>query len=397
MVAAYRRLGLIAACVAALCGCGLSSYNSESGSNPVAGGKVSSADNTDTGGFSSAPSSIDGTHDSVVATPPSNLISVELGTKPHTVSITFTSSDGRTITGFGLSSASGATLPAGWTGPPTFGCAALSTGSSCVLNLTFTPTMYEIGQSLTLNYVYVDNSEEPQINGSMTLNYQATTDDNIEYALSTVGQVNATVNGGAQTVSATFTTDDGHPASNFSVTNDPSSLPAGWSAPGVSTCATVSAGTACQLAWVYAPTAPGNGTLTVDYSFDDDSGTTKTSSFNIAYAATANDTVIYPAVSPITAAAGTSEVVTVIFNTNDGFQATNLNMDLSTLPAGWSDSVAATSFTCATISTGGSCALSLTYAPTSAQASATLSLPYGYLDNAGTMKTGTLMIVYTST
>jgi hypothetical protein len=329
-----------------------------------------------------------------VATPQSNLVSVEVNTK-QTVSITFTSSDGRTITGFGLSSGSGATLPAGWSGPATFGCAALSTGSSCVLNLTFTPTVYEIGQSLTLNYVYVDNSTEPQVAGSMTLDYQATTNDNVVAALSTVGQVNATVNSGSQTVTAIFTTDDGHPAANFSVTNDPSSLPPGWSAPAASSCATVSAGTACQLAWVYTPTAPGSGILTVDYTFDDDSGTSKSSSFNVPFAATANDNVIYPAVSPITAVIGTPQVVTVIFNTDDGFQATNLTMDLSTLPAGWS--AAASAFTCATISTGSSCALSLTYAPTSALPTCTLTLPYGYFDNAGTAKTGTLSIVYTST
>jgi hypothetical protein len=394
MDAAFRSVVVVAACVVALGGCGSSSYSSESGSIALAGGSSSTVGNSNSGGFTSAPSSIDGTHDSVLATPQSNLVSVEVGMK-QPVSITFTSSDGRTITGFGLSSASGATLPAGWTGPVTFGCASLSTGSSCVLNLTFTPTVYEIGQLLKLNYIYVDNSTEPQINGSMTLAFQATTNNNVVAALSSVGQVNATVNNGSQTVTATFTTDDGHPASAFDVTIDPSSLPPGWSAPGVSSCATVSSGTVCQLTWVYAPTAPGNGTLTVDYAFDDDSGTPKTSSFNIPYAATANDNVIYPAVSPITAATGSSQVVTVIFNTDDGFQATNLSMDLSTLPIGWS--TAATSFTCATISTGSGCALSLTFAPSSAAAASTLTLPYSYADNAGTIKSGSLSVVYTST
>jgi hypothetical protein len=329
-----------------------------------------------------------------VATPQSNLVSVEVGTK-QTVSVTFTSSDGRTITGLSLSSGSGVTLPAGWTGPATFGCASLSTGSSCVLNLTFTPTMYEIGQSFTLDYVYVDNSTEPQVNGSVTLAYQATTNDNVVAALSSVGQVNATVNSGAQTVTATFTTDDGHPASALAVTNDPSTLPPGWIATSASSCATVSAGTPCQLAWAYAPTAPGNGTLTVDYTFDDDSGTPKTSSFNVPYAATANDNVIYPAISPITVAVGSSHVVTVVFTTDDGFQASNLWMDLSTLPAGWSN--AATTFTCSTISTGTGCALTLTFTPTCTCQSGSLSLPYTYADNAGTAKTGTVIATYTAT
>jgi hypothetical protein len=396
MVAPYRLLGLGAACIAAMCGCGVSSYSSESGGGAVTAGtgSVAGGASADTGGFTSAPASAQGTHDTVVATPPSNLVSVEVGMK-RIVSITFTSSDGRTINGFGLSSASGAALPAGWSGPAVFGCAALSTGSSCVLNLTYTPSAYEVGQSLTLDYVYVDNATDPVINGSMTLAYQATTNDNVLPALSSVGQVNATVNSGSQTVTATFTTDDGHPASAFNVTSDLSTLPPGWSPPAASSCATVSAGTACQLAWVYSPAAPGSGTLTIDYAFNDDSGTPKTSSFNIAYAATANDNVIYPAISPLTLAAGSSQAVTVIFTTDDGFQATNLTMDLSTLPAGWTSP--ATSFPCATISSGSGCALTLTYAPTGALATSTLTLPYGYADNAGTMKSGTLNIVYTST
>ena len=165
----------------------------------LSAGSVAAGSASNSGGFTSAPASVEGTHDTVVATPPSNLVSVEVGMK-QMVSITFTSSDGRTINGFGLSSGRGAGLPAGWSGPATFGCASLSTGSSCVLNLTFTPSAYEVGQSLTLDYVYVDNATDPVINGSMTLAYQATTNDNVVPALSTVGQVNATVNSGSQTV-----------------------------------------------------------------------------------------------------------------------------------------------------------------------------------------------------
>jgi hypothetical protein len=398
MIAACRLLGLGVTCVAALCGCGTSSYSSESGTVAVAASTTGSTANsgTTTGGFSSAPSSINGTHDAVVATPQSNLVSVVVGAKQN-VSITFTSSDGRTITGLALSSASGVTLPAGWSGPTTFGCAALSTGSGCVLNLTFAPTLYETPQSLTLDYVYVDNSTEPQVNGSVTLAYQATTNDNVVASPSVVGQVNATVNSGSQTMTATFTTDDGHPASALSVTSDPSMLPAGWVAPSPASCATVSGETACQLAWVYSPTAPGNGTITIDYSYNDDSGTPKTASFNVPYAATANDNVVPSTVGPIAAAVGTSQVVTVVFTTDDGFQATNLVMDLSTLSTafpGWTD--AAGSFACSTISTGNACTLNLTFAPTFVS-SGTLSLPYTYADNAGTTKPGTLSFEYTGT
>jgi len=262
MVAAHRSLGLGFACAALLSGCGSSSYSSEYGSTSVATSTVAGISSNATG-FTSDASGVNGTHDSVVATAPSNLVSVEVGTT-KTISVTFTSSDGRTITGFGISNASGAVLPPGWSGPASFGCASLSTGSGCVLNLTFTPTMYEVGQTLTLHYVYVDNSMEPVTTDSMTLAFQATTNDNVLAALVPAGQINATVNSGSQTVTATFTTDDGNPASALAVTSDPAALPPGWIAPAASSCATVSAGTACQLEWVYTPTAPGNGTITID-------------------------------------------------------------------------------------------------------------------------------------
>jgi len=395
MVAAHRSLGLGFACVALLSGCGSSSYSSEFGSTSVA---TSTAAGTTSNpkGFSSDASSVNGTHDSIVATPPSNLVSVEVGTA-KTISVTFTSSDGRTITGFGISNSRSDALPAGWAAPATFGCASLSTGGGCVLNLTFTPTMYEVGQTLTLHYVYVDNSMEPVTTGSMTLAYQATTNDNVIAAASPLGQINATVNSGSQTVTATFTTDDGNPASAFSVTSDPAALPPGWTAPAVSSCATVSAGVPCQLEWVYTPAAPGNGTITIDYAFNDDSGTPKTASFNIPYAATANDNVVAavsPA-SPIAVAHGSSQVETLTFTTDDGFQAGSLSMDLSALPAGWSGP--AGEFTCTAISTGTACQLNLTYAPAAAGDNTTLQLTYGYLDNAGVAKSGSVNIAYTST
>jgi hypothetical protein len=398
MIAAYRLIGLGAACAAILCGCGSSSYTAEYGSDSVAKSSTTGAidDGTNPGGFSSESSSIDGTHDAVVATPPSQLVSVEVGTT-KTVSVTITSSDGRTITGFAISNPSGDALPAEWTAPAMFGCKSLSTGSGCVLNLTFAPAAYEIGQTLTLHYVYVDNAMEPVTTDSFTLNYQATTNDNVAATLAPIGQINATVNAGSQTVTAAFVTDDGHPASGLTITSDPAALPPGWSAPGSSACATVSAGTACQLAWVYAPTAPGNGTIAVDYSYDDDSGTPKTGTFNIPYAATANDNVA-GAVSPssISVASQSSAPILITFTTDDGFLAGNLSMNLTNaLPAGWS--APSNSFTCAAISTGTGCQLALTFAPTSANPAQTFQLNYSYLDNAGAAKTGSVNIAYAST
>jgi hypothetical protein len=70
-------------------------------------------------------------------------------------------------------------------------------------------------------------------------------------------------------------------------------------------------------------------------------------------------------------------------------------MDLSTLPAGWN--APAGGFSCAGISTGTACQLNLTYAPAASGASGTLQLTYGYLDNAGTAKQGSVNIAYVST
>jgi hypothetical protein len=393
MLARYYLLG--AACAAVLSGCGSSSYSSQYGSTSVASGTTGTSGTSNPTGFSGGASGVNGAHDSIVATPPSQIVSVEVGTT-KTVSVTLTSSDGRTITGFAISNAAGEILPTGWSAPASFGCKSLSTGSGCVLNLMFTPTMYEMGQSLTLHYVYVDNAMEPVTTDSLTLAYQATSNNNVTPTLAPIGQINATVNAGSQTLTATFATDDGHPASAFALSND-SNLPPGWSAPSPSTCATVSAGTACQLSWVYTPTAPGNGTISVDYSFNDDSGTAKSASFNIPYAATANDNVVgaLSPSSPISVAAASTQTVTVTFTTDDGFQASDLSMDLSTLPTGWS--AAATPFTCGAISTGTACQVTLTYCPPASGDNSTLQLNYGYSDNAGVAKTGSVNIAYTST
>jgi hypothetical protein len=256
--------------------------------------------------------------------------------------------------------------------------------------------MYEVGQTLTLHYVYVDNAMEPVTTDTMTLDYQATTNDNVAPVLAPSGQINATVNAGSQIVTATFATDDGHPASALAVSSDPSALPPGWTAPSQPSCATVSAGSVCQLSWVYTPTAPGNGTISIEYGFDDDSGSPKTASFNIPYAATANDNVVgavAPA-SPISIAGGSSAAVTVTFTTDDTFEATNLSLDLSALPAGWS--TPASGFDCASISTGTGCQLSLTYAPAAPGDHGTLQLTYDFLDNAGVAKPGSVNIAYSS-
>jgi hypothetical protein len=88
-------------------------------------------------------------------------------------------------------------------------------------------------------------------------------------------------------VTVTFTTDDGNPASGLAITSDLTALPAGWSSASASfACATVSAGTVCQLGLLYAPTLVANSMLSLNYSYIDNSGTAKTSSVSIPYTAT---------------------------------------------------------------------------------------------------------------
>ena len=98
-------------------------------------------------------SRINGADDSVIATPSVAGVSVATGAS-QTISITFTSSDGLAITGFEISGTL-SNLPAGWSGPGIFTCSSVSTGSGCVLNLTYAPTAIDSG-SLVITYVYIE-------------------------------------------------------------------------------------------------------------------------------------------------------------------------------------------------------------------------------------------------
>jgi hypothetical protein len=97
--------------------------------------------------------------------------------------------------------------------------------------------------------------------------------------------VTAIVGAGSQPLVVTFATDGGNPAANLSVTGL-SALPVGWSSTaGQFSCATVSVGTGCQLDLAYAPQSATSGTLTLTYSYVDESGTAKTGSIGIPYRA----------------------------------------------------------------------------------------------------------------
>ncbi len=137
-----------------------------------------------------------------------------------------------------------------------------------------------------------------------------------------------------------------------------------------------------------------NGTLNLGYSYLNNAGESKSGTVGIPYQTTTNDNVVGTA-NPTTEAAvtGGSNAVAVTFTTDDGNFASGLSADLSALPLGWS--APAGSFTCASVSVGSACQVSLTYAPTAA-ASGTLAFGFSYVNSAGTSKTATVSIPYSA-
>jgi len=306
----------------------------------------------------------------------------------------FNSSETAPVTGLSVTSGL-SSLPAGWSGPTTFGCASVPPCSGCVLNLTYAPTAIAKG-SLVIEYAYKDSAGKAQ-NGSASIDYAGTTNNNILATPNPTGQIVAAV-GGSQALVLTFNTDDGNSATALNLTTELTSLPAGWTSTAHSlSCATVSTGNACQLPLSFAPTSVGTGTLTLSYDYVDNFGSAKTGTVHIPYAGTTHDNVVGTAApSPVYSAVGAAALaVPVTFTTDDGNPATNLvvTSSLTALPAGWSST--ATNFSCGTVSGGTSCQLPLTFTA-AIGATGTLQLAYSYVDNAGSAKTGSVNIVYTS-
>ena len=260
-----------------LSGCGSSSYSSSRGTIDSSSGVVGTGGNNPPGDPISSGSGPTGSSDTVIATASvAGTMSVTVGAK-QTLSITFTSSDGSAISGFGISG-NLATLPAGWSGPGTLSCASVSAGSGCVLNLTYAPSAVGSG-TLTINYVYVDNATVPNTNGSVTIAYAATAANNI-VAVGVSDRRDRRRGWCGQPIGhVSFTTDDGNAATNLMLTTDLAALPAGWSSSAASfSCAIVSAGSGCQLPLTFAPAASGRGTLTLNYSYTDNSGMARSGS-----------------------------------------------------------------------------------------------------------------------
>jgi hypothetical protein len=371
-------------------------YTASSSSSPSTGSSTGSGA-TGPAGFSGASGGMGGSKDTVVAIPSvPGTISVTAGAS-QTVSVTFTSSDGLPIHGLEIS---GTTLPAHWSGTDGYGCTLVGNGSSCVLNLTYSPTAVESGTVL-VNYIYINNAGQQKTpGGTVTIPYAATTANNLVAASSPIGQVSAALGSGAQPVNVNFTTDDGNAATNLSITTALSSLPTGWhTTASAFTCNIISSGNGCQLALSFAPTAAASGVLTLDYGYTDSSGSARTGTLNIPYSTTSNGTVaasVSPAGQVNAVKASGNQAVTVTFATDDGKTATNLMLlsDLTRLPAGWT--AGTSKLACGSVSSGNGCQLTLSYAPT-ALSSGTLSLNYSYTDAGGTYNVGSFDVPYAAT
>jgi hypothetical protein len=339
------------------------------------------------------------TNNNVLATAaPAGQITAMVGHGSQAVAVTFTTDDGNPASALTLITDL-ATLPTGWAGTGTsFTCASVSTGNGCQLPLTYTPPAIASG-TLSLNYSYKDNSGDAKV-GTLALSYVGTNSDNVVGTVAPSGQVVSVLGSGTQAVTVTFTTDDGNAATAMSLTSPLSALPGGWtsSASGL-TCATVSTGNGCQFPLSFAPVTVGSGTVALTYSYTDVGGHAKTGTVNIPYAGTVHDNVVgttSPSGQINAVVGGGTQTVLLTFNTDDGNLASGFSIttNLSGLPAGWSSS--AHTLTCTQASSGNTCQLTLTYAPTAA-ASGTLTVQYSYVDNAGAAKTGVVSIPYAAT
>lgn len=333
------------------------------------------------------------TANSLVATPTDASVKAVVGASAA-VAVVFTTTNGVPVSNVQVNNLS--QLPAGWSANTSaFSCSQAATGNGCMLNLKYQPTAVTSG-SVPLAYAYNDDAGVAK-SGSVTIPYVATSMDNAVAQVSTVGQITVAAMSAPQPVTVTFTTDDGNQATNLQITSGLSALPAGWSGAGAFSCATFATGNGCQLGLAFAPTTTTAGTITLGYSYADNSGASKSGTVSIPYLATGDNNVVFSTtpggqvVGPVNSG---SQPVTVTFVTDNTLAATNFSANLATLPAGWTS--AANSLSCASVTTGTGCQLQLSYAPTAAT-SGTLSIGYTFTSNTGDAKTGNVSIPYTTT
>jgi hypothetical protein len=92
--------------------------------------------------------------------------------------------------------------------------------------------------------------------------------------------------------------------------------------------------------------------------------------------------------------AGQSQQLTLSFKTSDGGSASSLALALPSggLPEAWR--ISSNRRDCAVVDAGNTCQVALTYAPTAAEQSSVLTVPYSYRNNKGEAGAGSIAIAY---
>jgi len=330
----------------------------------------------------------------VVATvaPAAQVTAIE-NTGGQPVVISFFTDDGKPATNLYAITDVGA-LPAGWSSTAkAFFCSSVAAGGGCRLELNYAPSALASG-TLVMNFAYDDGAGTFRL-GTVDIPYAATTNDNVAAAVSPSGRIDAIVGDGAETVAVTFATDDGRLATALTLAGGMAALPAGWqiTTPGFA-CSGVGAGTACQLILNYAPAAAASGLLALHYAYFNNAGLAGNGTVNIPYRATTDDRVVATA-NPggLSVTTGGSATLTLTFTTDDGNPASDLSVTpgLGALPLAWTGPSGP--FGCAFVSAVNGCQLTLTYAPVAA-AAGTLTFGFGYTNDAGIARTGTVAVAY---
>ena len=333
----------------------------------------------------------------VATTSPLGQVTALINSPSTAVGITFTTDDGQSATNLQVSSGLGAALPAGWTGPNSYSCAAVSTGSGCHFNLSYSPTGVGSG-ALPLSYHYVTAGGATKT-GTIVIPYAATSDNNVKATADPTGQINALTGSSGLDVRVTFTTDDQNQASNLIIVSGLAALPAGWTGPSTFACAGFATGNGCQLTLRFAPPAVESGSVNLNYTYTSNSGAVKAGSVSLPYQSTTHNNLVVTRIpsGQVTAVLNQgTQPVDIAFTTDDGNPVTSVNITsgLTGLPTDWTV-LGSSTLPCASAAAGTGCMLSLQFKPT-VRSSGTISLGYAYTDNAGAAQTGTIDVPYAS-
>lgn len=314
------------------------------------------------------------------------------------LTLRFGTSDGGSATDLALALPAGG-MPAGWSlSGERSRCDKVDGDDLCQLALTYAPAAAEQSSIVTFAYSYRNNRNDAG-NGSVAVRYGAMAVNAATATLAPAGPVRGVV-GQAGSVTLSFGTNDGSPATELHVDTAPASLPAGWaSALAGLDCASFSAGSPCQMTLGYTPaSATPASVLAINYRYRDSSGKAQAATATVDYSAAAPNTV-NASLSPagvVRARAGASQQVQLSFAPSDSSPASVLRLttDVGKLPAGWT--VKASTLPCATVDGNGGCSLTLSYAPVPDQPAGKLDIDYAYTDATGRELTGRTTVRYAS-